>query len=227
MRDYTTLKNKQITMITLTIQTLKVWFNEFNTEYFDGKLKTPNFQITNVKSFLGRYCSRGNIIQVSVAYIRSERDYKNTLLHEMCHQYDYETNGLIIKPHGARWKRIAAMVNSKMQGKYGIIQRCNGASDKVVIRNSKMSKFVVFTDYVGKMSIAKYNDDKYIDNLLKCGCVMKGTKITFYLSNDGTFAIYPMHRGTSRNLYWNYFFKECSFSAFEKTATKVKEEMYR
>ena len=85
---------------TLTIEYIRRRFHEYNEAYFNGELKEPAFTIDTVKSFLGQcqWKKDGNgvkkyTIRISDYYQMSERNYCETLLHEMIHLF-IRQNGL-------------------------------------------------------------------------------------------------------------------------------------
>lgn len=80
----------------LTIDFIADKFQLINKRYFNNELKTPRFEITHVKSYLGQYHwqysydSRiffDSVIRVSDMFDRTEEDIINTIVHEMIHLY--------------------------------------------------------------------------------------------------------------------------------------------
>ena len=110
----------------LTIAQLMVWYDEFREVVFNGHVPPSwqiNFVITHTYHMLGYFQPRnGNItIKISDYYLVSETEYRNTLLHEMCHAWCY-CNGFRREGHGPNWKKIAR-VATKITGLE--ITRCN------------------------------------------------------------------------------------------------------
>ena len=82
--------------MTITRNLLKRRFAEYNSMYFDGKLSTPRFYFLMSKRPYGR-CVHNKIngektvdIWMSKRVDWTEDFFKETLIHEMIHQYDYE-----------------------------------------------------------------------------------------------------------------------------------------
>lgn len=103
----------------ITIPQLKDWYDDFNTTVFNGHCPTNdkvNFIITHNYNQLGQFSPRyGNLtIKVSEYYLVGENEYRNVLLHEMCHLWCY-CNGFRREGHGNNWKRIARHA-TKMTG---------------------------------------------------------------------------------------------------------------
>lgn len=109
-----------------TIAQMNTWFSEFNAKVFDGKLPKVPIKFNNTYRQLGQFywgTARGMGIKISLYYDRTETQYRNCLLHEMCHLYCYK-QGWIHEGHGARWKAIADKAY-RITGLH--IQRCEDA----------------------------------------------------------------------------------------------------
>ena len=101
--------------MTPTINQIKTWFNEYNQSVFSGELPVPQFKLTNTRRQLGQFYwgnGRGIGIKISLYYDRPEIEYRNTLVHEMCHLYCYN-RGWLHEGHGQRWKDIALYAGRK------------------------------------------------------------------------------------------------------------------
>lgn len=97
----------------MTVLTLAEWFKLFNEKYFQNKLIQPYFVITTRKSFLGRYSVRNkkDVIKISIYFKRSEKEYQQTLIHEMIHCFIYQQKIKDTSAHGREFKRIASEIN--------------------------------------------------------------------------------------------------------------------
>ena len=104
----------------LTIGFISENFHKFNKEYFEGELKTPAFEITRVKSYLGQYHWKygfdgdliENVIRISKMFDRSETDYQNTIIHEMIHLYIRQNHIKDTRRHHGRvFNSIADRIN--------------------------------------------------------------------------------------------------------------------
>lgn len=211
-------------MIKITKELLNEWFDEFNAEFFNGELRKTSFVITNNVSRFGQFRPRTWTIEISTACVRTERDYKNTFIHECCHCYVRQKYGHRVQSHGYEWKEIANRINRQMCGKYGTIQRVGGGQDKSVIRDSNAEKFVAFTDYNGNSSIAKYRDDGYVAKLKRMGCIKSGTKIYYLVSSDNEMARYRFRKVNTNSVRWNY--ETMGFAEVLKRSDLIKEEDY-
>ena len=85
----------------LTIDFIKERFNRFNAEYFSNRLVTPRFEISQCRRALGDFRNARTYyrIRLSDYYVRSERDFEQTILHEMIHLYQAQTKSSDLK-HG-------------------------------------------------------------------------------------------------------------------------------
>ena len=121
---------------------MKTWFNEFNAKVFDGKLPIVPIKFNNTYRQLGQFywgSTRGIGIKISLFYDRTEEQYRNCLLHEMCHLYCYK-QGWINEHHGPRWQTIASKAY-RITGLY--IQRTEDAKDlKPASDNAQKAKAV-------------------------------------------------------------------------------------
>ena len=84
--------------MTLTVDILRVWFRQFNDEYFGGELPVPRIVLSKSRTRLGTMackCTRRLMrrvysdftIRISIFYEQTEREFQTTLLHEMIHYY--------------------------------------------------------------------------------------------------------------------------------------------
>lgn len=123
-----------------TIAKMQSWFDEFNKAVFENKLPKVTIKFNNTYRQLGQFYwgpTRGIGIKISLYYDRNEEQYRNCLLHEMCHLYCYE-QGWKHEGHGPRWKAIANKAY-RITGLY--IQRCEvGFNCEVAEKNKAHAK---------------------------------------------------------------------------------------
>ena len=211
-------------MIKITKELLSEWFDEVNKEFFNNELRKTNFVISHNRSRFGQFRPRTWTIEISTYWVRSERDYMNTLIHECCHCYVRQKYGIYVQPHGYEWKEVANRINQQMCGKFGIIQRCGGGQDKYIVRKTNAEKFIVFTDYCGRQGIAKFRNDVYVKKLKQAGGVMSGTKIYYLVSDNAELAKVRFRKANSRSISWQYI--DFSLGEILDKSSIIKEEMY-
>ena len=211
-------------MIKITKELLSEWFDEVNKEFFNNELRKTNFVISHNRSRFGQFRPRTWTIEISTYWVRSERDYMNTLIHECCHCYVRQKYGIYVQPHGYEWKEVANRINQQMCGKFGIIQRCGGGQDKYIVRKTNAEKFIVFTDYCGRQGIAKFRNDAYVKKLKQAGGVMSGTKIYYLVSDNAELAKVKLRKANARSISWQYI--DFSLGEILDKSSLIKEEMY-
>ena len=105
----------------LTIGYIEKKFELYNKLYFNNYIKyKPKFKISHSKCRLGLFCCRFNLIsrmpsefEISVSdyYDRTEKQYDNTIIHEMIHMYlaiKYKRN----MKHGYEFKAECHRINN-------------------------------------------------------------------------------------------------------------------
>lgn len=145
------------------------WLGKFHIEApFGFKLKanrtTGKMFIFNSWSNTRRDIDRSNfvdycnpVISLNGHYSGTEKSLQETLVHEMCHYYDYMFGICPKQAHGVNFRRISAMVSSRSNGMF-TVQRLASAEvmsgyqlDKEMqdkrdkrIANKKVRAFVIF-----------------------------------------------------------------------------------
>lgn len=99
---------------------LQQMHSKYNQKYFGNKLSMPTFKWLTCRLPYGRYIAANNLIQISVTAKRWSVDFlKDTLIHEMIHQYEYERLGggkYSLIHHGLRFY----FVRWRLKKKYGL-----------------------------------------------------------------------------------------------------------
>lgn len=84
---------------------LRNLYDRFNVVYFSSKLKRPHILIKRAKHYYG-YWYPGEIA-ISNKKNKSQIDYRDTLMHEMVHQYVTEVLKVKEADHGPVWTEEA------------------------------------------------------------------------------------------------------------------------
>lgn len=211
-------------MIKITKKLLSEWFDEVNKEFFNNELRKTNFVITHNRGHFGQFRPRTWTIEISTYWVRSERDYINTLIHECSHCYIRQKYGIYAQEHGYEWKEVADRINKQMCGKYGVIQRLGGGQDNYVVRKTNAEKFIVFTDSNGNMGIAKYRNDTYVVRLKQMGCIKNGTRMYYLVSDNAELAKVKFRKANARSIYWQHI--DFSLGEILDKSSLIKVEMY-
>ena len=196
----------------LTLEFIEQQFNVINKKHFDGKLLTPRFEITHVKSYLGQYHWHysyderifwDSVIRISDMFDRSDADITNTIAHEMIHLYIRQNKIRDTRPHHGRvFNSIADRLNR--EGGFHIartdsVAGCglrNKAERKTYhvicykTRDGKFFQFVINKNYL----------NYYIDRIECCPTHYRDAYI-FTSTDDKRFAHYPACRSGVRGFY--------------------------
>lgn len=114
----------------ITLPNIEKAFNKFNELYFANSLPTPIFCIKTNHRALGS-CSvqkKPNqetptiTITISNFYLVPDKDFEDTLIHEMIHLKQYITFGRM--SHTTTFKQMAEAINKESNGRYNIT-RCS------------------------------------------------------------------------------------------------------
>lgn len=106
----------------LTLTYIRKSFAKYNNLYFNNELKTPIFELFKSKITLGQFCVENRHyalfggtptikIRISNYYKREERDFDNTIIHEMIHQWIYQNGIKDTSSHGKYWLCVAKRIN--------------------------------------------------------------------------------------------------------------------
>lgn len=138
----------------LTIPFIAETFVKFNRIYFGGILPTPLFKINTSKQTLGRCVRKNGIVTIIVSnyYDREQKDFEETILHEMIHQWQivvYNTAN-----HGATFCDKAREIKSFSNDKYNITRTTN-----VNAPISEQGQAKVNRSFIPPIAVIKVNND--------------------------------------------------------------------
>lgn len=106
----------------ITLTYIKKAFSKYNNLYFNNELKTPIFELFRSKTTLGQFCVENSHyvrfggtptikIRISSYYKREEKDFDNTIIHEMIHQWIHQNGIKDTSSHGKYWLCVAKRIN--------------------------------------------------------------------------------------------------------------------
>lgn len=110
--------------MTLTTDILHTWFRQFNADYFGDELPVPRIALSKARTRLGtmscrrvrkllRWTYTDFTIRISTYYECSEREFQETLLHEMIHLYIAYHNLTDTSSHGKVFRQIMQQLNNE------------------------------------------------------------------------------------------------------------------
>lgn len=127
----------------LTLLYIENSFIKYNEKYFNGELVMPTFEITNSKRILGQmetkydiFYKKRFIIRVSKYYDRTEKQYDETIIHEMIHQYISQKNIKDNGSHGRYFKFMCSVINKDGWN----LQRTTNVNDWKLTEESKQKE---------------------------------------------------------------------------------------
>lgn len=195
---------------TLTTAELRIWFKEFNEEYFEGKLPMPSLQIKRCTSYLGKCFPSRKLIIMSVFYDRSRCDLRQTFLHEMIHLYNYYFDSRYIG-HGLPFKRKAKEINHK--GGWSIA-RCSAVPKEV---KAKATAKTIKNVYAFAINTHKHIDKLHF-SIISSSAFESGTydsTLDYYEKQGWEISVfktstmyYPNAKVCRSRIYGNYIRKE-------------------
>ena len=110
--------------MTLTVDILQTWFRQFNADYFGAELPLPRLGLSKARTRLGTMSSKCRrrllrctysdfTIRISTYYDCTEREYQETLLHEMIHYYITYKRIPDTSSHGHAFRAMMRSLNEK------------------------------------------------------------------------------------------------------------------
>jgi len=149
-------------------------FKNFNKDYFNNELPLPHFEITNMKSYLGRFefdkcysISKESCIKISTFYKYNEHELEAVMIHEMVHSWQWVHNRF--DGHRDAFKRKASEINFKTHYKYKI-SRLTELSDETILRSRPQTKHIndivnVMVYYTNSGRKVAVLSNKQVDNI--------------------------------------------------------------
>ena len=140
----------------ITIDFIADTFDKFNKKFFDNKLPKVSFALSKSKSALGDYCISKQQIRVSTFFDRNIHEHENTILHEMCHHWQWITYKKC--DHGITFKNIAYKIR-EIDPTFIIERSGNAGGVNASFVDNKVDDCLIWTNNNGYINIAKINKD--------------------------------------------------------------------
>ena len=193
--------------MTVTVDLLRAWFRQFNGECFGGELPMPPIVLSKARTRLGTMACRRTwrwgkwvytdfVIRISVYYDCPEREFQQTLLHEMIHYYIAYHQITDTSPHGKLFHELMSRINrdhgwhitvsSSVRGlrpaeACGVRPRENYVVLALVMRSGERMLSVVSPRSARKIDLMARMVDDIVDH-------------RWYVSQDGYFSDFPKVR---------------------------------
>ena len=201
----------------LTLAYIKKAFSKYNAMYFNNELHTPIFELFKSKTTLGQFCVQNAHyvrfggtptikIRISNYYKREEREFDNTIIHEMIHQWIHQNGIKDNSSHGKYWLSVASRINKDGWD----IQPKSNANYEVAVKRNKEYCIFSFIDTANRRFICRVNPTKreYFVNALRYN---KFSNITCIISkNTNKFDKFVNCQSSLRGKYisqqeWEYY----------------------
>ena len=130
-------------------ETMVDTFWDCNEKYFENSLPTPWFETVNSVNIIGKFeCHRNGkkskkpivdqVIKMSDCFDYPEKDFVETMVHEMIHYYIAWNRIKVIRSHGRVFMRMA----TEMKEKYGlnVTKKIDASSFKLTKKAPKLIK---------------------------------------------------------------------------------------
>ena len=193
--------------MTLTVDLLRTWFRQFNADYFGDELPVPRLALSKARTRLGTMsCKCRSLlmrrvysdftIRVSTYYDCTEREYQETLLHEMIHYYitykhisDTSSHGRVFRSMMQRLNREYGWhitVSSSMRGhEISDLQQARAVRTYVVLA-------IVTSDGSRMLSVVSPRSARRIDLMARLAAEIVDHR--WYMTQDDYFREFPKVR---------------------------------
>ena len=174
----------------LTLSWIEQNFKKYNKEFWGGTLRKPYFEVCKTKTHLGQFNSRTWTICISNYFDRSEREFANTLIHEMIHLYIRQNKlGNQRVHHGVEFYKEANRIN-----KFGwnIARTCSTKGVGLTDKKKIVYRVLCYADKYGRffrMCINPNYEKRYTDYIVNTNFF----KDAFFhtSTDDKEFSSYP------------------------------------
>ena len=189
--------------MTLTTDILRIWFRQFNTDYFGSELPMPRIVLSKARTRLGTMackCTRRLMkrvytdftIRISIYYDCSEREYQETLLHEMIHYYIMYKRIPDTSSHGRVFREMMQRLNSQSGWHITIVLR-NGQRMLSVVSPRSARKIDLMAQRVNEIAAHSWyiTQDNYFRDFPKVRS-LRARRVTTEVYNEKTAAMQPL-----------------------------------
>ena len=187
--------------MTLTTDILRTWFRQFNTDYFGSELPMPRIVLSKARTRLGTMACKCThrlmkrvytdfTIRISTYYECTEREFQETLLHEMIHYYIMYKHIPDTSSHGKVFREMMHRLNSRYGWHITVSSSMRGRKIADEHGRSRRSAFlvlaIVLDDGSRMLSVVSPRSARKLDVMAQG--VKEIVDHSWYLSSDPYFA---------------------------------------
>lgn len=138
----------------LTLSFIVETWLKFNEAYFMGRLHMPQFKIITTRRTLGLCSQKNGVMSISISnyYDRERKDFEETILHEMIHQWQICVYGY--GNHGKTFRVKAEHIKCLSKNKYNITRTTN-----VIAPLSEQGQAKEKRAFIPPIAVIKVNDE--------------------------------------------------------------------
>lgn len=141
------------------------WYKVFNEKYFNNELRMPPFKWRSVKTYVGQCCCNFNIYtQKIVCYVinlnkkrlTNFKTFRNTLVHEMVHQWQHE----LMPDEDIKYANsVCRWAATRDWWKFLGLTQDNGHADRWLKKAKELN------EKFPELNITRYNNSETINNM--------------------------------------------------------------
>lgn len=189
-----------------TIAFVQQKFHEFNVQMFDGKLILPPIQLSRARTFVAQCAAkkrrtlfRGTKLydfrlKFSVCFDLPEREWEDTIIHEMIHYY-IGVNGLKdTSPHGMLFRQMMTDINQRYGRNLSISHRSTAEQKEALYSSRKVWHVIALVSFAdGRKGLKvlpriRQRIEAYRTTMLRDQRI---SNVDLYMSNDTYFNRFP------------------------------------
>ena len=193
--------------MTLTTDILRTWFRQFNADYFGDELPEPRLALSKARTRLGTMtckCTRRMLkrvysdftIRISIYYDCTEREFQETLLHEMIHYYIVYKRIPDTSSHGSAFRGMMNRLNSQYGWNISVSSSMHGRRPSGSLGGKATNRYVVLALVLNNgdrmLSVVSLRSVRRIDQQVKS--VKAIADYCWYITNDNYFMDFPKVR---------------------------------
>lgn len=152
---------------------IQKWYKVFNEKYFNNELKMPPFKWRSIKSYVGQCCCSFNIytqkivcdvINLNKKRLTNFKTFRNTLVHEMVHQWQHE----LMPDEEIRYANsVCGRAATRDWWKFLCLTQDGGHADRWLKKATELN------EKFPELNITRFNNSETINNMDDEGNISK------------------------------------------------------